>query len=433
MSGAAGSTQLKVGMVRLTDSAPLVMAKELGYFAEEGLQVRLSVEPSWSTIRDKVSVGELDAAQMLAGIPLAATLGLAGVRTPMIAPLSLGLSGNGITVSRALELELRALTQTGAQERLPRDAKALKRVIAERQLKGLPKLAFGVVYPFASHNYQLRYWMASAGIDPDRDVEVVVVPPAHMVGHLEAGRIDGYCVGEPWNALAVDRGLGCTLLTSAELWNNCPDKVLGVTAEWAERHPEDLVRLIRALVRACAWLDDPQHRARAAQVLAGEPYLGIDAELLQAPLEGQPRLAPGQAPTKIDRFNVFHAFTANYPWRSHALWFLTQMLRWGQIAKPLRLRDLAEEVYRPDLYRAAIADLGLPCPVIDEKSEGLHEQPWTLGGNGGEAIAMGADAFFDGGTFDPRQPIRYLSNFAIRRERVALEALGENDLSSPQS
>jgi len=422
MAASLEKSRLDIGIVPLTDCAAFVVALECGFFLENGLDVDLSMESSWATIRDKVSVGELDAAQMLAGMPIAASLGLAGVPTPMLTALSLDLNGNGITVSRALYLEMRARSGVADGDRLPRDAAALRQVVAARAERGLPKLTFGVVYPVASHNYELRYWMAAAGIDPDRDVNIVVVPPPHMVRHLEAGRIDGYCVGEPWNSLAIRRGIGCTVITNFELWNNNPEKVLGVTEDWARQHPATHAALIRSLVAACAWMDEPRNRDQVAEILSRPEYLGLDVDLVRMPLTGRVRLTPDGEPVDIPDFNVFHRYAANFPWRSHAVWFLTQMLRWGQITDPLDLGEVSRRVYRTDLYRDAVAGLNLACPDIDTKLEGCNASPWRLEA-GGASIEMGSDLFFDGGVFDAADPVGYLEQFEIANLKVALPEL----------
>lgn len=380
-------TRLTLGFIPLTDCAPLVVAAERGYFSHEGLEVAVSREVSWSNIRDKVALGALDGAQMLAPMPLAATLGLGGVRRPMETSLSMGLNGNAITVSRPLYQRMQA-SDPGAMAEKPASARALRSVIEARRDAGDDLLTFATVFPYSSHNYLLRYWMAAAGIDPDRDVRLIVVPPSDMVRSLDAGTIDGYCVGEPWNALAVQLGVGHTVISSYEIWNNHPEKVFGVTREWAQRHPNTHQAVLRGLIRAGRWLDRPDNRGSAAKILAGPHYLDLPVEVVRVSLaDGASR---GGQPA--GNLNVFHRYAANFPWRSHAEWFLGQMRRWGQIDTSVDVAAVARAVYRPQTYRRAAEQLGCASPSTDYKSEGAHIGPWTLEGG----IAMAEDRFCDG-------------------------------------
>lgn len=386
-SGVLEKGRVTLGFVPLADCAPLVMGVEKGFFAGQGLEVTLSREASWANIRDKVAVGLLDGAQMLAGIPLAATAGVGRVDVPMLTGVSLGLNGNAITVSNGLhrlmvEADLAVMTVR------PVTAHALKPVIAERRAAGQPPLTFGVVLAVSSHAYQLRMWLSSAGIDPDHDVRLVVVPPPHMVASLTAGEIDGYCVGEPWNAQAVHAGVGRIVITGYELWNNAPEKVLGVTAAWAATNPGTHGALIRGLIETARWLDAPENRDETARMLAADRYVGVSEAVLRPSLSTI----------------AFHRHAATFPWRSHALWFLAQMVRWGQLPAGTDLPGVAASVYRADLYRAAAAALGEPVPLTDSKREGLHEAPWVLD-DATAPITMGPDRFLGRGGFDPSDPL----------------------------
>ncbi len=397
---------LTIGFVPLTDCAPLVIAREKGYFRNRGLDVTLARQSSWDNIRDKVSTGLLDGAQMLAGLPLAASLGTQPGVKAMITALSLGLNGNAITVSEELYLRMQGVDPEPMSE--PRaSARALKRVIDLERRAGHPPLAFGIVHPVSSHNYLLRYWMAAAGIDPDREVRLVVVPPPQMPNHLRARNIAGFCVGEPWNGHVVQEGLGRTLITSYEIWNNHPEKVYGVTAEWAERHPESHQAVLMALIEASRWLDEPENRLEAAEIIAAEPYLDVALEVVEGPLAGRFQYARDRVPRPLADFHVFYRYAANFPWRSHAAWFLSQMVRWNPIAPTLNFKNTAEAVYRPDLYREAAKALGVPYPTCDYKAEGTHLGRWTLADASG-AIAMGADGFFDGLAFEADRVAEYL-------------------------
>jgi len=390
---------LTLGFVPLTDCAPLVIAKEKGFFRREGLEVTLSREPSWANIRDKVAVGMLDGAQMLAGMALATTAGIGPLYVPMLTACSLDLGGNAITVSQALWRRMAEADPEAMAER-PLTARALKHVIAADKAAGRPKLCFGVVFAVASHAYQLRLWLASAGIDPDADVRMLVVPPPRMVAALKDGVLDGYCVGEPWNSQAVHEGLGRVLISAHELWNNGPEKVLGVTAAWAAAYPETHRALVRALIQAARWLEQPGHRLEAAAILAPERYVGVPAEVLARALTGNMVYAAGEAPRSMPDFVVFHRYAATFPWRSHAEWTLRQMVRWGQLPAGADVEGIAAAVYRSDLYRLAAQELGEPVPLLDRKSEGTHEAPWLLAA-ATAPIPMGPDLFFDGHVFEP--------------------------------
>jgi len=354
-------SKLNLGIIPLVDCAPIVLAEELGAFERRGLEVDVRREASWATIRDKVAVGVLDAAQMLAPMPLATTLGIDSVNVPMIAAMTLDLNGNAITLSEALWREI-GDAASGALPDGPLDSRALLPAVRARAASGRPPLALASVFPYSSHNYLLRMWLAAGGIDPDRDVRLSVVPPPHMIAHLSGGVIDGYCVGEPWNQQAVSMGIGRIAVAGCDLWPAMPEKVLGTTEAWARRHPETLAALVGALIEACAWLDEPANHAEAARVLASPRYVNAPAEVIARSLA-----LPG--------FHIFHRNGANFPWRSHADWFLAQMVRWGQASAGCDLRAVADRVFRPDLFRAAAAALGIACPTEDRKPEGAHGEP----------------------------------------------------------
>jgi nitrate/nitrite transport system substrate-binding protein len=417
--------ELTLGFIPLTDCAPLVIAKEKGYFAKHGLDVTLSKETSWANIRDKVSLGILDGAQMLAAMPIAMTLGIGPMAKPMVTALSMDLNGNAITVSNAL-YERMVKADPAAMKLRPLGASALKKVIEADKAAGKAPLTFAMVFPFASHNYELRYWMAAAGIDPDNDVRLVVVPPPQMVGNLEKGSIDGYCVGEPWNTVATQSGIGRTLITKYEIWNNSPEKVFGVTEEWAEQNPNAHQAVLMALLEASRWLDEAENRAEVASLIAGSGYVNAPEHIVRLSMTGSFQYASNEMPRALPDFNVFHRYAANFPWRSHAMWFITQMLRWGQIDHAINIKALADAVYRPDLYTQAANALGIVTPHLAYKTEGHHDCQWILQ-EGDTDIAMGPDRFFDGALFDPSCSVDYLGNFSIGHLQVTLEALAEKN------
>jgi nitrate/nitrite transport system substrate-binding protein len=423
VSGSDGleKTKLTLGFIPLTDCAPLVVAKEKGFFEQMGLDVELSKETSWSNIRDKVSIGILDGAHMLAPMPLATTLGVDSVQKPMVTALSLDLNGNAITVSEALFERMHELDPASLTHR-PYSAKALARVIADRKAEGGKPLKFAVVYPTSTHAYELRYWMAAAGIDPDLDVDLIVVPPPQMVTQLKAGHIDGFCVGEPWNSVAVAEGLGRVMITNYEIWNNNPEKVFGVNLEWAEQYPNTHRAVLRALLQASRWTDALENRPAVAEMIAQPRYVNAPVEIVSQSMTGTFRYAIDEAPVRMPDFNVFFRFAATFPWRSHAVWFLTQMVRWGQIEVPIDIGAVAAEVYRPDIYRDAAEGMELALPGSDYKTEGSHPRGWTLE-NATTSLAMGPDRFFDGGSFDPADPVDYIRGFEVAHPAFPLDQL----------
>jgi nitrate/nitrite transport system ATP-binding protein len=412
---------LRLGFVPLTDCAPLAIASEKGLFAQHGLDVELSRESSWANIRDKVSTGMLDGAQMLAAMPLAASLD--SLRSqPMVTALSLDLNGNAVTLSKELYGRMVA-TGRDDLETAAGAARALKAVIDQDRAAGRPKLSFAVVFPQSSHNYLLRYWMADAGIDPDRDVRLIVVPPPQVGHYLRAGMIAGCCVGEPWNTLAVSEGLGRIVVTSYDIWNNHPEKVFAVTRNWAQSNPNTHKAVVKALLEACVWLDDPVNRPETCELLSQGRYVNVPIDVLEKSLTGTLLVSSETAPRSAPDYNVFHRYAANYPWRSHAVWFLSQMLRWGEIEDPREIGKYANAVYQPAVYRDAAGALGIAAPVIDQKAEGEHPGPWRLATDAGE-IPMGADRFMDGRAFDPSSPGEYVSGFALTR----WPAIGESEV-----
>lgn len=359
---------LKLGFLALLDAAPLLVAKERGFFAEQGLDVELHRQSSWATLRDKLVVGALDGAQMLAPMVLASTLGLGGLKEPLVAALALNLGGNSITLSGALA---RRMQETGS----------LAAAIKDKPV------TFGIVHPFSSHHYEMCLWLATAGIEAERDVTLTVVPPAQMLSNLSAGLIDGYCAGEPWGHLAARSGLGRVAITSREIWAGRIEKVYAVRQDWADRHPDTHRAILRALLLAARWCDQPENRAELAELLSRPGHVNAPLPLLRVLLESEDR-------------PVFHQHAANFPWRSQGLWYLAQMRRWGQIEAPVDGMRLVDQVFRADLARLAFLDLGLPVPLVDSKIEGAHDTSWILEA-ASAPIAMAPDRFFDGTIFDP--------------------------------
>jgi ABC-type nitrate/sulfonate/bicarbonate transport system substrate-binding protein len=367
---------------------------------------------------------------MLAGMPIAATLGIGSVRTPMLAPFSLGLNGNAITVSRALYRRMFDFAgDEGAMTKPAAAGAALRQVIADAAAKGEPPLTFGMVFPFSCHNYQLRYWLAASGIDPDRDVRLTVIPPPLMVESLSAGDVQGFCVGEPWSTLAVDAALAHILLPTAALWPASPEKVIGMLAGWADVHREKLAALIRALDAAARWVDQPENQAELAALLSQPAYLGAPAASIARALTGRLIFSPGGEPTPVDDFLVFHRKAANFPWVSHALWLYAQMVRWRQVeASPAAEADV-RAVFRPDLYRAALQGGPTHLPMDDTKIEGGLTGETAIAGVP-RPMHLGPDRFFDGRVFDPNRIDDYLAAFPRRRDVPPISDQSRGDFSA---
>jgi len=377
----SGLSELRLGFIPLTDCAPLIAAQAQGFFEDEGLAVELVREASWATVRDKVAVGALDGSHMLA--PMALAMAAEDSGSVVLAPLALNRNGSAITVSMAL-FEALGGVSTGLAGPPP-SAACLQALIAERRTRGDGPLTFAVVFPYSMHNYLLRYWLAQGGIDPDRDVRLVVIPPPRMVERMRAGEIDGFCVGAPWNAVAELEGIGRILAASSQLWPDGPDKVLGVSGALAVRKPDELRALLRAIIRGAAWADAPENRDALIAHLAGPDRIEATPTAIARALEHE---------------LIFHRDAAGLPRREHGLWFLSQMIRWGQIDPSRDLNAIVDQVYRPDLYREAALSLG---PVLE---------PALVFA---DAVAPVEARLFDGRPFDPNAARAYAESFDIAR------------------
>ena len=373
--GKAEKTQLKFGFIKLTDMVPLAIAYEKGYFEDEGLSVTLEAQSNWKLILDRTISGELDGAHMLAGQPIGATIGF-GTKADVITAFSMDLNGNGITVSNAVmaELKKKLPKQADGKPVHPIKAEYLKAVVDDYRKQG-KLFKMGVVFPVSTHNYELRYWLASGGVHPGyyapdkgditgqigADVLISVTPPPQMPATMEAGTIDGYCVGEPWNQQAVFKGIGAPVITDYEIQKNNPEKVFGVTKAWAEKYPNTHIRVVKALIRAGYWLDaeNNKNRPEASKIISRPNYVGADYEVIANSMTGTYEYEKGDKRAVPD-FNVFFRYHATYPYYSDAIWYLTQMRRWGQIpeGKPDSwYMETAKKVYRPDIYVLAAKEL----------------------------------------------------------------------------
>lgn len=399
--------QIHAGFMPLLDAAILVAAREKGFAREQGIDLVLMRETSWANIRDRMAIGHFEVAHMLAPMPIAAGLGLSPMPLDIMTPMALGLGGNAVTVSRPLGADMH-----GRAELSRLDAaiagRALRAVVTDRATRDKPALIFAVVHPHSGHNYDLRYWMAASGIDPDRDIEIVVLPPMVMPDALAAGQIDGYCVGAPWNSVAVSRGTGIIVTAKSRIWRSSPEKVLGVSQAFAKTNPDELAALIRAIYLAAQWCGEAGNHAELAQILSRDAYVGVPGDMLLPALQGQFESSDGKGQNVEDFFIPF-ARAATFPWRSHALWFYSQMVRWGHADwAPDKLETVAGS-YRPDLYRAALAPLNVALPAASAKVEGALTRTVPVGATTGNLL-LGPDGFFDGAIFDPDQIAAYVAS-----------------------
>ncbi len=412
--------ELTFGFIKLTDMAPLAVAYELGYFEDEGLFVTLEPQANWKVLLDGVISGQLDGAHMLAGQPIAATIGF-GTEAHIITPFSMDLNGNGITVSNEIWEAMRENVPTGADglPEHPISASALKPVVDQYRAEGKP-FNMGMVFPVSTHNYELRYWLAAGGLKPgyysednvtgqiDAEVLLSVTPPPQMPATLEAGTIYGYCVGEPWNQQAVFKGIGVPVVTDYEIWKNNPEKVFGITAEFAEENPNTTLAITKALIRAAIWLDenDNANRPEAVEILSRSEYVGADHDVIANSMTGTFEYEKGDK-REVPDFNVFFRYYATYPYYSDAVWYLTQMRRWGQIpeAKPDSWYDeVAKSVYKPEIYLEAARLL------VDEGLADEADFPWD---SDGYRAPTPAEDVIDGIGFDATQPNAYIDSLPI--------------------
>lgn len=419
--GKAEKTSLKFGFIKLTDMVPLAVAYEKGYFEDEGLSVTLEAQANWKVLLDRVISGELDGAHMLAGQPIGATIGF-GTKADIITPFSMDLNGNGITVSNAVWAELKKkLPMKDGKPVHPIDPKYLKEVVDDYKKQGKP-FKMGMVFPVSTHNYELRYWLAAGGMNPGyyapatgdisgnlkADVLLSVTPPPQMPSTMEAGTIDGYCVGEPWNQQAVFKGIGVPVATDYDVQVNNPEKVFGVTQAWADKNPNTLIHVVKALIRAGYWLDEENNKNRmeAVKLIAQPNYVGADEAVIANSMTGTFEYEKGDKRPAPD-FNVFFRYNATYPYYSQAVWYLTQMRRLGQIpeAKPDSWYiGMAKKIYRPDLYAIAAREL------IAEGKMKASDFPDFSRETGFKGPEKG---FIDGVVFDGRKPNAYIDKFKI--------------------
>ncbi|HXI06356.1 MAG: CmpA/NrtA family ABC transporter substrate-binding protein [Bradyrhizobium sp.] len=387
------SEPMRIGFIPLVDAAALIVAVDKGFTRDEGLDVTLVREVSWSNVRDKLNIGLFDAAHLLAPVAIASSLGLGHIKVPIAAPFNLGLNGNAITVSPALHAAIMAELDGDRFDPMA-TAAALARVVASRKKAGAEPLTFGMTFPFSTHNYQLRFWMAAGGVDPDEDVRLVVLPPPYMVDSLANGHVDAFCVGAPWNSVAVDLGVGHILHFVADILVRAVEKVLAVRESWSEKNPDVVAALIRAAARAAEFIERPENRTEAAEILAQADRIGVDAEVIQRTLVGRLKISPDGKMRESGRYLLVGREGAARPEPAQAAWLYAQMVRWGQTAYSPNALKTAMGVFRPDLYDRALGQAGKPAEGRD---------------------AIGA---FTGPPFNPEDIAGHLAAFAIGRPKI---------------
>ena len=383
---------LCIGFIPLVDAAALIVAVDKGFAAAEGFDVTLVREVSWSNVRDKLNIGLFDAAHLLAPVAIASSLGLGHVKVPITAPFNLGLNGNAITVSPALHAAIMAEIDGDRFDPMV-TALALARVVAARRKSGAEPLTFGMTFPFSTHNYQLRFWMAAGGVDPDEDVRLVVLPPPYMVDSLANGHVDAFCVGAPWNSVAVDRGVGHILHFVSDILVRAAEKVLAVRQNWSEKNPQIVAALVRAASRASEFIEQPQNRAETARILARPERIGVDADVVRRTLDGRLKISPDGTMRESSRYLLVGREEAARPDPMQAAWLYAQMVRWGQASISPEAVEIAKSVFRPDLYDAALGRERKPVGASD---------------------AVGA---FAGPPFDAEDIAGHLAAFAIGRRK----------------
>lgn len=381
--------QISCGFVPLVDCAPLVIAHELGFAAKEGLDLELSKQPSWSALRDLLAMGHLQSAQMLSPLPVAMTLGLAGVKAQIDALMVLSVNGNVIAASNAVIAQMRAQGWTPDLADAQGTAQALKSVKAP--------LRFGVPFPTSMHRELVDYWLKDNGVE----YEICSVPPPMMAEALKSGEVDAFCVGEPWGSRAVDAEAGELILTGRAIWAFSPEKVLAARRDWIEDNPEATAALMRAVYHAGLWLHDHSNRMIATDILARREYLGLPADVIERAMKGHLLAQARSLGIEVPGFLHFHPGAASFPWRSQAQWIGARLAR--RHGLPLdTVIPIARSVFRSDLYRDVLGQIGLDLPGASDKQEGALSHPTAVASTRGGLILQ-PDRFFDGAVFDPSE------------------------------
>jgi nitrate/nitrite transport system substrate-binding protein len=373
------TSKVRIGIIALTDCSSLVIAHELGLFKKYGIESTISKEASWAVIRDRLTLGENQATHLLLGIPYASTMGLLGSPVkPMIIPFYLNRNGQAITLTK--ELLVKGV----------KTPQALKPLVEDAKRAGKP-MTFAMTFPPGTHAMWTRYWLGAGGINPDKDVTLITIPPPQMVANMKVGKMDGFCVGEPWNARAIADGIGFTVTTTQQIWRDHPEKVLGFTEEFAEKNPKTVKAMLRAMLEASQYIDRLENRPHVAEVVSRPQYINTQKEVILGRMLGQYDYGDGRPAEQDPYYMTFFDRQTNFPWKSHGIWWLSQFRRWGMVKEGVDYTGLASRVHRPDLFREVAEEMGLETPNEDMQKETL----------------------FDGIEFDPTRPEEYVRSFPV--------------------
>jgi nitrate/nitrite transport system substrate-binding protein len=378
-SDAPEAPDVNFGMIALTDCSPIVIAHEKGLFKKYGINSKVTKGANWAAIRDNLSSGSIQATHMLIGMPLASTMGLLGApKKPMVIPWLLNRNGQAITL------------KTEWKGKVGADPKALKPFVDAAKKLGEP-LTFAMTFPPGTHAMWMRYYLAAGGIDPDKDITLITIPPPQMVANMKIGKMDGFCVGEPWGARAISDNIGYTSVTTQDIWKDHPEKVCAFTEEFAEKNPKTVKAILKALHEASVWLDDMGNRPEQCELVSKPTYINCDPKTILGRLQGDQDYGDGRK-IKDEFYMHFSKRNCNYPDPKFATWFLSQYRRWGMVTGAPDYAGVAKKVMRTDLYSDAMKEIGVAVTVPDES-------PFTL---------------FDGVTFDPKNPEAYAASFAVK-------------------
>jgi nitrate/nitrite transport system substrate-binding protein len=377
-SDAPERADMNFGIIALTDCSPIVIAHEKGLFKKYGINSTVTKIASWAAIRDALSNGTTQGTHMLIGMPIASTMGLGGApKKPMVIPWLLNRNGQAITLKKELNGKVAA------------DPKALKPYADQARAAGSP-MSFAMTFPPGTHAMWVRYWLGAGGINPDKDVSLITIPPAQMVANMKVGKMDGFCVGEPWNAKSIADGIGYTAITTQEIWKDHPEKVCAFTAEFAEKNPKTVKAVLKALNEASVWLDDLANRPEQCEIVSRPTYVNCPKDLILGRMLGKYDYGDGRK--KDDTaYMSFSARNCNYPQAKYCTWWLSQFRRWGMVEGAPDYDGVAGQVMRSDLYEEAMKELGYAHGGADASPE----------------------TFFDAKVFDPTKPEEYAKSFEV--------------------
>jgi nitrate/nitrite transport system substrate-binding protein len=381
-SDAPEVSEVRLGIIALTDNSPIVIAHEKGFFKKHGINAVVAKGANWAAIRDSLSTGDNQATHMLLGMPIASTMGLLGSpRKPMIIPWILNRNGQSITLESSLKGKVQA------------DPRPLKPIVDAARAAG-KTMTFAMTFPPGTHAMWIRYWLGAGGIHPDKDISLITIPPPQMVANMKVGKMQGFCVGEPWNARSVADGSGFTATNTQDIWKDHPEKVCAFTAEFADKNPRTVKAVLKGLHEASLWLDKLENRPEQAEIVSRPTYINCPKEIILGRMQGQYDFGDGRR-KQDPHYMIFSSRNCNYPQPKYAVWWLTQLRRWGMVEGPPDYAGIARQVMRPDIYEEAMKEVGFKHGGLDARAETL----------------------FDGRAFDASRPEAYAKGFAVHSLR----------------